>query len=242
MKVVSYNLCDGGGDRLTALSHILQAQEPDVVAVTEANSLANARTLAETLEMSLVYGEANSAAAVAWLSRLPIVASRNHRIATLAKTLLQVEIVWKGVVVPLFVTHLIHGRTESHAHRREQEIHAILNVLQPYLDQPHLLTGDFNAIHPNDQVGNPPLGEIPGIIARQPIQLLLESGYVDTYRSCNPSTVGYTYPALHPWLRLDYIFASSSLAIHLDASGIIQGTTVAQASDHLPIWAEFHWY
>src|SRR5205823_9469782 len=176
-KVLSYNIQDGGGARLDMIAGTIRSQRPDAVALLEANSRANAATLAHDLGMQLVYGEANSAFAVAWLSRLPIMRSRNHRLPVLAKTLLEVAVMWEGAVVSLYATHLVHGRTEAGAERRTVEARAILDVLGPLRDTPHVLVGDFNAIPPGDAVGAPPDGMEQGYIARRPIQLLLDAGY-----------------------------------------------------------------
>jgi endonuclease/exonuclease/phosphatase family metal-dependent hydrolase len=238
-KVLSYNIQDGGDGRLGLLVDTIQQQQPDAVALLEANHKGAVQTLAAQLGMQLVYGEANSPYAVAWLSRLPIVRSRNYRLPVLAKTLLELAIVWSGSVVSLFATHLIHGRTDANADRRVAEVRAILDVLQARRDTPHVLVGDFNAIHPADPVGEPPSGETQGYIARQPIELLLTAGYTDCYRRLHPTTPGYTYRASHPWLRLDYIFAATPIAAQLCASDVETGYQARQASDHVPVWAAF---
>jgi hypothetical protein len=96
LKVLSYNIREGGDDRLPGVAAIIRKQQPDAVALLEATSRANALTLAQDLEMQLVFGEANNGMHVAWLSRLPIQRERNHRPAALAKTLLEIEAVWEG--------------------------------------------------------------------------------------------------------------------------------------------------
>ena len=76
-KVLSYDINCGGNERLSLIAEVIRAQQADVVALLEANSQANVETLAQSLEIRLVYGQANSEFAIAWLSRLPIEASRN---------------------------------------------------------------------------------------------------------------------------------------------------------------------
>jgi len=238
-KVMSYNIENGGAGRLGMLGDIIRRQQPDAVALLEATHKRPVEALAHQLGMHLVYGEANSPEALAWLSRLPIVQSRNHRLPVLSKTLLEVAVRWSGSDVFLFVTHLIHGRTRASAGRREAEVQAILDVLQVQRDTPHILVGDFNAIHPADPLGEPPIGETRGYFARQPIQLLLAAGYTDCYRHLHRAMPGYTYPAAHPWMRLDYIFAAAPMAAQLYASDVDMGEHTRRASDHLPVWAAF---
>ena len=74
------------------------------------------------------------------------------------------------------------------------------------------------------------------------IDLLSQSRYVDCFRSLYPDTKGYTWPAPIPAGRVDFIFASPELAQQLTAAGVIvegEGIAASQASDHLPIFAEF---
>jgi exodeoxyribonuclease-3 len=238
-RVLSYNIRDGGEERMEWIMEVIRTQQPDAVALLEANSPSNAKTLANKLGMQLVYGQANSEFAVAWLSCLAIKRNRTHRLKALAKTLLEIIVVWKDIELSLFATHLIHGRTVTEAQHREMEVRAILEILRPLNNQWHLLVGDFNAVHPSDLIGDPPSGEKKGYIARYPIQLLLETGYVDCYRKVHAEVPGYTYPSCWPWLRLDYIFASPGMATRLCDSDVVTGWEAKKASDHFPIWAEF---
>jgi len=238
-KVMSYNIENGGVGRMGMLADIIRRQQPDAVALLEADHRGTVVAIADQLGMHLVYGEANCPAAIAWLSRLPIVQSRNHRLPALSKTLLEVAVVWGGTDVVLFATHLIHGRTRASAGRRVAEVQAILDVLRMQQNVRHVVVGDFNALHPADPLGTPPVGETHGYFARKPTQLLLAAGYTDCYRHLQRATPGYTYPASHPWMRLDYIFAAAPMAGHLYASDIDTGEPTQQASDHLPVWAAF---
>jgi endonuclease/exonuclease/phosphatase family metal-dependent hydrolase len=75
------------------------------------------------------------------------------------------------------------------------------------------------------------------------IDLLQEAGYVDCYRRIHPDKQGYTFPASSPATRIDYLFASPELASDLIASDVVTASNEVnghEASDHLPVWAEFH--
>jgi endonuclease/exonuclease/phosphatase family metal-dependent hydrolase len=241
LKILSYNIREGGNDRLPGIAAIIRKQQPDAVALLEATSRANALTLAQDLQMQLVFGEANNGIHVAWLSRLPIQRERNHRLVALAKTLLEIEVAWAGAPLRLFATHLA---SRWDGRQPVDEVPAILDVLRPLAGQPHLLVGDLNALRPGDPVGTPPHGQVkrgdalPGV-ERRAIRLILDAGYVDCYRSLHRETPGYTYPSDAPWLRLDYILASPQMAARLWACDVVMGEEAEQASDHFPIWAEF---
>jgi exonuclease III len=70
-----------------------------------------------------------------------------------------------------------------------------------------VLVGDFNAVHPQDDVGSPPPEEELDHVSRRPIELILEAGFVDSFRALHPGGHGWTYVAWQPWVRLDYVFA-----------------------------------
>lgn len=244
LRLLSYNIWHGGKDRLPAILGVIRAQRPDVVALQEANSRPNAAWLADVLGMELVYGEANSPFAVAWLSRLPVVSHQNHCLPMLAKTLLQIDVAWNGAPLHLFDTHLIAGRTEQDGALRAEEARAIVKQIGR-LGQagsgPRLLVGDFNALHPDDGVAPLPDGAEIEFLARRPIQQVLQAGYVDCYRQLHPdpaASPGYTYAAAHPWVRIDFVFASPDLAGRLRRCDVVTSPPAADASDHLPVIVE----
>ena len=241
MKVLSCNIWEGGGGRLPAIEAIIREQQPDAVALVEAMSYDNAVLLARGLEMTLVFGEANNGVHVAWLSRLPIRRSANHRLPSLSKTLLEIEVAWDETIVHLFATHLA---SRHDAQTPDEEVTTLLDVLRPLAGRPHLLAGDFNALRPGDPTGTPPHGKerrgdaVDGA-PRRAIGQIVEAGYVDCYRALHPQSAGYTYLSDAPWLRLDYIFASTEMAARLYACDVVTGVAAESASDHLPIWTEF---
>jgi exodeoxyribonuclease-3 len=198
LRLVTWNIWNGGEGRIEAIERVLREQDADVVALQEANDRAGVERLASSLEMELVYGEGNSEYAVAWLSRLPVVRSRNHRLPVLEKTLLEVEVAGR----PLWATHLSAGRTLAHEPRRIAEAEAIVAQLVADGD---VLVGDFNAIHPRDEVGAP-VEELEHV-SRRPVELLLEAGLLDSFRELHPDDPGWTYVAWQPWARLDYVLS-----------------------------------
>jgi endonuclease/exonuclease/phosphatase family metal-dependent hydrolase len=203
---------------------VLRGLEPDVVAVQEANDPVALGALADELGMLAHRGEGNSAFAVAWLSREPAHA-RNHRLPVLEKTLLELE--WRGL--HLFCTHLSAGRTLEDEPRRLDEARAILEVASGG----DVLVGDFNAVHPDDEIGSPPPQERLEHVSRRPIGLVLESGMLDAYRTLNDER-GWTYESTHPWARFDYVFVGTRLR----ATQCRLAVEATAASDHLPVFAE----
>ena len=238
MRILTYNIWDGGGERLDAIAAVIRASAADCVALQEANA-AGATTLASSLGMELTYGEADSmfGTDLAWLTRSPVRSAHNHRLPALSKALLRIEV--GGVT--LFTTHLA-SRHEEHLYPRAAEVEAILAVLSGVEDA-HLLVGDLNALRPGDAIGTPPAGveprgdALPGA-PRAVLGPIDAAGYVDCFRRLHPHEPGYTYPASAPWLRLDYVFASADVAERVRACEVIATAAARRASDHLPLLVE----
>ncbi len=124
LRVATYNLREGGEDRIGSFAALLQRTHADAVGLVEANSLVNIETLGRELSTDVMYGEANSPACVAWFSRLPIRSSTNHRLPELAKTPLEVEVLWDDGPLRLCATHLA-DRFEEVTRPRQAEVQAI---------------------------------------------------------------------------------------------------------------------
>jgi len=78
--------------------------------------------------------------------------------------------------------------------------------------------------------------------SRGSISTLRKAGFTDCFRLKNPKDPGFTCPASSLAGRIDYIFASPELAERLSASYVVtqgNGFRGDEASDHLPVFAEF---
>ena len=56
LRILSYNILEGGKDRLPLIGGVIQQQQPDVVALLEARSRSNVEALAQQLGISLTFG------------------------------------------------------------------------------------------------------------------------------------------------------------------------------------------
>lgn len=86
------------------------------------------------------------------------------------------------------------------------------------------------------------IDKISPAYAQGGIDLLLAAGYTDCFRQLHPDDLGYTCPAVVPAGRIDFIFASPELAQRLLACQVLtkdDGVPVDEASDHLPVYADF---
>jgi endonuclease/exonuclease/phosphatase family metal-dependent hydrolase len=213
----------GGGDRLAQIEGVLVVLNADVVALQEANDRGAVEKLGEALGMHVFWGQANSPYAVAWLSREQA-RCRNHRLPVLDKTLLELDL----GPLRLFATHLSAGRTIADEPHRIAEMEAVLE----HARAADVLVGDFNAVHPQDSIGEPPPEEELDHVSRRPIELALEAGFTDCFRALHDEP-GWTYLTWHPWARLDYVLAPRAAV----ACRIV--TEADGASDHFPVVADF---
>jgi exodeoxyribonuclease-3 len=257
MRIITYNIFYGGQERIPLIAQILRDQNPDLVALQEANERSLAEQLAVALNMHLIFGESDSIFRVAWLSRLPVSGVRNHQLPflfqgpltefTMQKTWLSLEVEWNGSPLHLYTTHLQARYPDEYEECRLREVEAILGEIQPIQGEPFLLVGDLNAFAPDDQVDFLPIGEdgfadrrLIGQGKRLAIARLQEAGLVDCYRVLHPTQAGYTSDARRgPSMRIDYCFASPGLAQSLRSCEVMSNELTPKASDHLPIQVEF---
>lgn len=258
LRVMTWNAAQDWENRLALLAGAIRAQDPDIVAVASPKSAREVEILAKELVMQPYYGEGNQRWGVGLMSRLPVESFQNHKLDLFA-TLVEAEVAWEGTKLRVFATHLRGYGPESPEHElRTAEGQAVLDVMRPYADEPVLLVGDMNSAAPADEVGPPPPdGVLPRYYkgrsgppsyqwsapywpsARGPIRSILSEGYVDCYRQLHPDDPGFTLFSDYPWARIDYVFASPSLASRLSACDVARGDWDQEASHHFPIWAEF---
>ena len=208
VRVMSYNLHQGfdvhGRHGLEELARVIEAEDPDIVALQEVSrgwvvngSVDMLEWLSQRLEMDYVWGPA---ADPVWgnavLSRLPIVSSQNHEMPNndtlrLDRGFLTVEIdVGGGETIDVIATHFHSGDGDSAI--RVPQAMAVLEAVDS--SRTTVLIGDFNA-HPDH----------PEML------LFADAGFNDTFVASRTTGDGFTYPADDPWERIDYVWASSDL-------------------------------
>jgi endonuclease/exonuclease/phosphatase family metal-dependent hydrolase len=251
MKVMTYNIKDGGEDFLAELGEILVQAGPDIIAIEEANDEFVFESLAALLGFEHVLGEGNRGYHVGIISRYPILKSQNHGGTNeFFHTMLEAQIAAPGYLLSIFAAHLYPGYGVALEQHRIEEVRAILGYMAPQLENPCLLMGDFNTISPQD---NPTWEGWPWPwrqqmraqeegIGREAIQAILDSDLTDCFRAMFPDSgeyPGFTLPAPRPDVRLDYIFANNLMLEKLESCQVWQADPAPKTSDHLPLLAEF---
>ncbi len=249
MRVLTYNILDGGVGREQYIQEVIQAAAPDVVVLQEVFQSGFVPELARALNADFFVASGNTKRKLALLSRLPI-RSRNsyHPFPPIHRAILEAEIEYTANQrLSIFGVHLIAFPTIFLELWRLWEVKMLIKRAQLRAAAPCLVLGDFNAIAPNDNVL---IGAMPAYlklmilaqgyhIYRFTIRAMRRAGFTDCFRQLHPDD-GFTLPASKPNARLDYLFANEALQPRLQECVVIsEPAAVAKASDHCPVMAVF---
>jgi len=252
MRLVSYNILDGGEGRADPLAEVIEAQRPDVVALVEAEDLTVVERIARRLNMDFVHAPGNSKAS-ALLTRWTIRESINYAPLhpQIEKSLLAATVVTPELgPMQIGVVHLhAHGREEDEA-TRERELRVVLDAFRADRDarRPHLVCGDFNANAPYQKIDPAKCKERTrkdwdangGKLPRRVVQGMLDAGYVDSLHAVDRvagETAG-TFTTQFPGQRVDYIFTHGIDLPRLRRAWVEQDRLATYASDHYPVGLE----
>ncbi|MEM8874505.1 MAG: endonuclease/exonuclease/phosphatase family protein [Planctomycetota bacterium] len=249
MRLLTYNILDGGVGRADPLAEVMLANDPDVVALIEAEDDEQVRRIATRLSMDVVPAPGRSRQCVL-LSRLPVTSSVNHGLASDGpRSCVECEV--NGL--PIAVVHLHPHRPRHDEDQRLREIGFVLGKLERHrvAGRPHVIMGDFNSVSPLQHVEESKLrpGDLHGLrenentFPRDVVQTMLDSYYVDVFAELNPKTVANagTLDTIHAGLRVDYVFAWGFPPEALLDAKIETDRLAKYASDHYPVVAELKW-
>jgi len=251
-RIATYNIRYGGHRREDLIRGVLESIRPDLVVFTEVTSDESFSAIAASVgEHSVLAPCRIGRTRVAVASRWPILESAFHGPPWSSRRWLEATLCPHGVrPVRVHAVHLTAQPLWPFEFWRRREVGHLVRRLSVKSGIPQIVAGDFNALAPGDsqrRSGAPWWVRAQwflnaGTVPRLAIRELSETGYVDCYRSCNATDSGFTVPARNPSARVDYVFASPELKSSLRAAGTHHGRSRnVEASDHLPIWADFEW-
>lgn len=253
MRLVSYNILDGGEGRAHPLAEVIDAQRAEIVCIVEADNIEVIERIAHRLTMDYIHAPGRTSAA-ALLSRWPIARTINHgllRNGGPEKSFLETEVIEPGGRIwTIGVVHLHAHARESDEQQRERELAAVLDAFARHraANTPHLLVGDFNSNAPYEEID---AGKVypttrdewranGGQIPRRVVQAILNAGYVDTLAAHEPVAAknAGTFTTQFPGQRLDYAFAFGFRQTAIKRAWIEYDRLAKYASDHFPIGVE----
>jgi exodeoxyribonuclease-3 len=242
LKLLSYNIRFGGIGRESRLAEVIRAVAPDLVVFQEATDTRVIEALAEATGMTV--WAARPKHSIAFISRLEIAHHEWHYPRGAKHSFL--EIVPAGTDSRIFGLHLRAMFSKWGERVRAREIRMVLEGISKYQEGFHALVGDFNTLAPGEILNTHQMPRwirtmvwLSGRdIQRETVQVMLDAGYADGYRTLHPLDKGYTFPTGDTHVRLDYVFLPARFAQRLTACEVIkQPETVALASDHFPLLA-----
>jgi endonuclease/exonuclease/phosphatase family metal-dependent hydrolase len=238
LTVVTYNIRHGGIGREAALAAVIRSTGADAVVLQEAVAPDVVARLAEDCEMP--HWQARPGYSLAYLSRDPVVSCTWRRSFWTRRAVLRLELA-EGLVI--FGVHLSAIHSNVTEWRRAREVKALLALAGSDAGRLHVIAGDFNTLAPGEVLDlarlPPRLRAVTWLTGRRIrwriVGMMLEAGYVDAFRLLEPDGRGYSFPALDPHLRLDYVFLRSKDAAHVRRCAVVHHDQAARASDHLPL-------
>jgi endonuclease/exonuclease/phosphatase family metal-dependent hydrolase len=251
MRIVSYNILDGGEGRADPLAEVILAQRPDVVVIVEADQLPVVERIATRLDMDFVHAPGRQHAA-AIMSRWPIQDSinhsalRGHDFSFAEATIVASDGPWTIAAI-----HLSPHAREENEKTREKEIAIVLDRFSTHRRdrKRHILAGDFNANAPYQHIDiaktKPRTQEDAkangGVIPRRVVQTIIDAGYLDSLRAAHPDKLenSGSFTTQFPEQRVDYIFAFDVDNSRVKDAWIEHDRLAKYASDHYPVGAEF---
>ncbi len=254
VKVASFNV-NGIRARLESLAAFIDCHAPDVICLQETKVKDDEFPFAELARRGYGVSVAGQAGynGVAIAARHPLSdvkiglfddgPAAERRIITATVLGVRVACVYvpngKSVTLPSFVEKL----------RFLERLRVTLDVSEN-ADDALVVCGDFNVARDDIDVFDPVRlhGELlfhPD--ERRALSHLLEFGLVDAFRELYPAERAYSWWDYRSGdfrgnrgLRIDYVFASTSLAPRVRRAGIdVEPRGHPKPSDHAPVWVEF---
>jgi endonuclease/exonuclease/phosphatase family metal-dependent hydrolase len=252
VRLLTYNIREGGVGRAELIAEVIREASPDVVALQEARHPAVVERIAQLANFP--YWGARRLHSTGFLSRVPVIEHGWRHPPRTRHALLELSL---GDGFPrVFVLHLRAWFSNWSEQRRARELRGLLDGIREQLERErnafafHVLAGDFNALAPGELFDSSPMPAwIRGMvwlsgrdIARSTIEMMRADGYADAWRAVHPDSErepGYTFPVWSPHVRLDYVFTPTAFASRVKACEVRRTPEVARsASDHFPLLVE----
>ena len=249
MRLLTYNIREGGVGRAEQIAAVIKAAAPDVVALQEARDPAVVGLIARLAGFEF-FGSRTSHS-TGFLSNVPVLNHAWRHPPRTRHALLEVSLA--DGFPRLFVLHLRAWFSKWTERQRARELRGLLDGIKEQLKKEnnafafHVLAGDFNALAPGEHFDSSPMPTwIRGMIwisgrdiARSTIEMMQADGYVDAWRTVHPdldNERGYTFPVWNPHTRLDYVFTPGKYASRFKACEVRKTPEVTRsASDHFPL-------
>ena len=252
MRLLTYNIREGGIGRAEEIAEVIKAASPDVVALQEARDPVVVERIASLAGFR--FSGSRRSHSTGFLSNVPVLDYGWRHPPRTRHALLEVSLA--DGFPRVFVLHLRAWFSSWSERQRARELRGLLDGIQEQLIREqhafafHVLAGDFNALAPGERLDPSPMPAwIRGMIwlsgrdiARTTIEMMRSDGYLDAWRTLyadHQNDPGYTFPVWNPHVRLDYVFTPAAYASRFTACEVRRAPKeVLKASDHFPLLVE----
>jgi exodeoxyribonuclease-3 len=252
VRLLTYNIREGGVGRAEQIAAVIAAARPDVVALQEARDPNVVERIAEL--GGFRFWGSKRAHSTGFLSNVAVKSYGWRKPARTRHALLEVALAEN--LPRLFVVHLRAWFSNWTERQRVRELRGLLDGIRDQLREEqrsfafHVLAGDFNALGPGEHFDSSPMPRwIRGMvwlngrdIARSTIEMMKSDGYIDAWRllhSDHQKDPGYTFPVWGAHVRLDYVFTPAEFASRFRMCEVRRTPKeVETASDHYPLLVE----
>lgn len=249
---MTYNIFDGGKDRLPIIIDAVKKESPDYLTINEANGFSdndNEILKRVSKEISLSYfdiafsGEYDYHVAI--FSKYPF--KKIRKITPLMRACLVTEIESEFGLLSIASFHL----TPYTEDLRLPEIDLILEFQKGKKNA--ILMGDMNSLSKADEYSSEIIKDFNDIQIKKyttngklrfdVIDRIITAGYNDSALKLGKNKITTVPTTLneanaHGQMRLDYIFLSKSLLQHLSNYKVVKSELTDKASDHYPVIVE----
>jgi exodeoxyribonuclease-3 len=249
MRLLTWNILNGGRDRLDTIGTVIKRESPDLLALQELRGFDRRRiaTLADSLGMTAHLAPSVFGQPVAVLVRPPLRIDRGRSVTWRLHHAAAAVTVGPLTVVS---THL-NPMSGYRRYREATWLAARYRRLGPVL-----IAGDLNACSPSDDTAPAGLGfsapsvgpgagsgTAEGRSDPRAIRAFDRAGLLDLWRLAG-SGAGYTVPTgggvgdqFRP-MRLDYVFGTPAVVPRVREVRVLRGGEIEYASDHYPVVVE----
>ena len=252
MKLMTYNILDGGVDRLGLIIEAITSVGPDYLTINEANTFA--------ADGNKVLKEVSSKIGLPYCD-IALSGEYDYHVAVFSKypleTVQKIQPLKRACIIATVKTDVgelsiasLHMNPYAEDLRRE-EIERVLSYQNKF--EKRILMGDMNSLSWEDGYNPKMVQEFNDIQKKKytkngklrfdVISTMTGAGYNDSavvLKKNNISTVPtpMNEGAAHGDVRLDYIFVSRPLVSHLANYEVIKNEVTKKASDHYPVVVE----
>jgi endonuclease/exonuclease/phosphatase family metal-dependent hydrolase len=257
MKIMTYNILEGGTGRVDPLAEVIRLAGADAVVLQE--TLGAPRDpegekafhkLADRLDMDRFLAiNPRTGEGVGILSRLPLREVVNH--AALDKRFsrgcMHAIVAGKQEDLVIIGLQLPAGELLEEEQKRLSELEAVFDVAKLFRGREHVIAGDFNASHPSQKIElakartrtREKVMSQGGVFPREVVRQMLEHGYADAHALHHaPADFDVSFTTAHPAMRVDYVFVTAGLMPFVKGCDIFKPEMGRFASDHYPVVCE----